>query len=143
MKDSQEEELTIPERRIASFKYWELGLHECQTYLGRCVIWAKRDDDVDMMEMDKEEQEEFFEIGRALKKALVKCFSPDRINYANLQNCEHHLHFHVIPRYASERTIEETVFTDDQWGRNYAPYDKVHVSRSVMLAILEKLKSEF
>ena len=51
-------------------------------------------------------------------------FNPDRLNHANLQNEWHHLHLHVIPRYAAPRIFDGITFVDEKWGKNYAPYNK-------------------
>lgn len=59
--------------------------------------------------------------------ALKKLWVPDRLNYTNFANEWPHCHLHVIPRYATPREvegIEEVEFTDENWGRNYSPYDK-------------------
>lgn len=59
-----------------------------------------------------------------MKKALSELFNPDRLNYVNLQNEWHHLHIHIIPRYASSRSFDGITFVDEKWGKNYAPYNK-------------------
>ena len=63
--------------KIKEFNHWIVYLHGefyCQ-YLGSVYIWAKRDEDVDIMEMSAEEREELFEIGKKVKKALTELFS--------------------------------------------------------------------
>lgn len=110
--------------RIKDYKYWELSLHPNQCYLGRVCIWAHRDDDIDIVEMSKEERDEFFKIALEVKKALKKLFKPDRMNYTNLQNETHHLHVHVIPRYKKSKSFDGIKFTDERWGKNPSPYNK-------------------
>ena len=107
---------------IRDFKHWFVQLHENQCYLGRLIIAAKREEDIDLLEMSLDERDEFFDIGKKVKTALSGLFQPDRLNYANLQNIWNHLHVHVIPRYASPRTFEGITFHDERWGKNYAPY---------------------
>lgn len=104
--------------------HWSIYLHENQCYLGRAYLWAKRDDDVDLLEMTLEERDEFFSLGRALKGALGVAFDPDRLNYAALSNTSHHLHVHVIPRYTAPRMFLRREFIDKNPAGNYAPYDK-------------------
>jgi diadenosine tetraphosphate (Ap4A) HIT family hydrolase len=109
--------------KIKDYSRWELYLHQNQYYLGRTYIWAKREDAADLMNTTPEEQKELFAIGKELNGALTKLFRPDLMNYASLGNIDSHLHLHVIPRYASPRIFEGTTFTDEQWGKNYAPYN--------------------
>ena len=110
--------------KITQFDKWSVYLHQNQCYLGRLYIAANHDNDVDLFDMTVEERDEFFDVGKAVKKALAELFNPDRLNYANLQNEWHHLHIHIIPRYASPRIFDEISFIDEKWGKNYAPYNK-------------------
>ena len=46
-------------------------------------------------------------------------FQPDRINYAHLANRLHHVHWHVVPRYARRQTYEFAghTFVDKRRGK--------------------------
>lgn len=52
-------------------------------------------------------------------EVLVAAFQPDHFNYAFLQNQDHHVHLHVIPRYATSRTFAGLVFTDPDYPDHY------------------------
>jgi len=54
--------------------------------LGRCVIWCKREDALDLTDATPEEQSELFLILRDLKEATKKAFQPDWFNYSFLGN---------------------------------------------------------
>lgn len=110
--------------KMKQFGNWSVYLHQSQCYLGRLYLAALREDDVDLFDMTLEEREEFFDIGKKVKKALTELFNPDRLNYLNLQNEWRHLHIHVIPRYSTPRSFDSITFTDERWGKNYAPYNK-------------------
>jgi len=109
---------------IKDYEHWGIYLHGNQYYLGRCYIWAKRENVLDFFDMNQEEQEEYFNIGRELKNALNNLFNPDLYNYATLANVSPHLHTHIIPRYKFQREMFGALFVDGRWGKNYAPYDK-------------------
>lgn len=91
---------------IKEYNHWTLHLHENQCYLGRTYLWAKRKDALDFFDMIKEEQKEFFAIGKAWKKTMDHLFKPGWYNYAALGNVNAHLHLHCIPRYTSQRNFE-------------------------------------
>ncbi|MAG45660.1 MAG: hypothetical protein CMH63_02725 [Nanoarchaeota archaeon] len=135
-----------PERlkiiKIKDYKYWEVNLHENQAYLGRCVIWCKREGDVDFLDMTDEEKEEFWEIAENLREALKKAFKQDRMNYAALANVTNHLHIHVIPRYKDKRIFENVEFKDERWGQNYVPYEDFKPEDELLIKIRDKIKSE-
>ncbi|MFH0831883.1 MAG: HIT family protein [archaeon] len=128
---------------IKDYKYWTIYLYKNQYYLGRVYIWAKRENAFDFMDITSEEQKEFFEIGRAVKKALKKLFNPDLFNWVSQGNITPHLHIHLIPRYASPRKFGEIDFNDERWGKNYAPYNyDFKVSKEVLIKIRDAIKKE-
>ena len=129
--------------KIKDGEYWEIGLHEDQRYLGRCVIWCKRDGDIDFLDMNDDEKEEFWDLSTRLKEALMKSFEPDRMNYAALANVTYHLHIHVIPRYKDKRVLEDTDFIDDRWGQNYSPSNRFKVGDDVLVKIRDKIKENW
>lgn len=105
---------------VKDYKYWSLQVNEDQSYLGRSVIWCKREDADDLEEANPEEQEELFLILSELKRVLSKTFKPDLLNYTFLGNKSPHLHCHVIPRYRAPREFAGETFIDKKWGKN--PY---------------------
>ena len=129
---------------IKEFKHWTVLLHEelYRPYIGSTYLWAKRDGDIDIMEMTSEERDEFFEAGRKLKIALKKLFQPDRINYLAMANVAHHLHVHFIPRYANPKKFEGIVFEDKEFGAPPDAYRKLEVNESVLLKIRDALRKK-
>ena len=105
--------------KIKDYKYWKIFVHPNQGYLGRCVIWCKRKDAVDLTDVTKQEQEEFFSVLKKLKRAVTDIFQPDWFNYSFLGNDTRHLHAHFIPRYATLKTFEGITFKDKLFGHNY------------------------
>lgn len=109
---------------IKEYKYWDIQMHGNQSYLGRCIIWFKRDGIVDLFDITKEERDELWEIANNLKKVLIKLFKPDHFNHTALGNTTPHLHIHIIPRYKDKRVFENFEFVDEKFGKNPYPYDK-------------------
>ena len=129
--------------KIQKFENWSLFLHENQYYLGRSYLWAHREEDFDIFEMNSKEKDEFFDIGKKVKRAILECFNPDRFNYANLQNEANHLHLHIIPRYKTQRLFDGLLFSDENYGKNYAPYDKnFKVNDGILFKIRDEIKSK-
>ena len=125
---------------IKEYKYWSLQIHQNQGYLGRCVIWCKREDALDLTQATKEEQDELFLIINELKRSLLKSFNPDWFNYAFLGNEAKHLHGHVIPRYSKEVEFNSQIFVDKYWGHNYKTDPTFVTSPSLIEAIKNKIK---
>lgn len=104
---------------VKDYIYWHLSVHPNQGYLGRCVIWCKRQDALDLADITDEEQRELFTILQALREATKKVFQADWFNYAFLGNETRHLHGHFVPRYSSPRQFNGREFIDERWGHNW------------------------
>jgi len=123
--------------KIKDYKYWTIFIHQNQGYLGRCVIWCKREDALDLTDANEEEQKELFLVLRDLRNALIKVFQPDWFNYSFLGNETRHLHAHFVPRYAQPKVFEGITFEDKLWGHNY----KTDHNFVTPEPVLEKIKS--
>jgi len=124
--------------KIKDYKYWEIYVGENQGYLGRCVVWCKREDALDLTDATKEELDELITVIRDLKKAVERAFDADWFNYSFLGNGVRHLHAHFIPRYSSPREFVGTKFEDKRWGNNFRT-DKDFVTSD---ELKEKVKQE-
>lgn len=124
------------EYKIKDYKYWKVFIQESQDYLGRCVVWCKRKNALDLTDATKEEREELFLILRELKKTLIKIFQPDWFNYSFLGNNIRHLHCHFIPRYAKPKIFEGIKFEDKLFGDNWKTDDNFIIPK----AVFDKIK---
>ncbi len=125
---------------IKEYKHWAIYIHENQGYLGRCVVWCKRDDALDLTDATDEEREELFLVLRDLKEAITKVFVPNWFNYSFLGNETRHLHGHFIPRYAKPKTFMDVVFEDKLYGHNYKTDHTFKTAPEVLKAVQEKIK---
>ena len=134
--------LESSERIIKDYKYWTVSLHGNQGYLGRCVIYCKRENAEDLSEATPEEREELFQIINELKSAATKLFQPDWFNYAFLGNIVRHLHGHFLPRYEHPREYTGVTFEDKLWGKNYQTDKDFETPDEVARQIVEAYKKE-
>lgn len=128
--------------KIKSYKHWEVYLHENQCYIGRVFVLLKEDEEVeDFLAIEGEIRDEFFLIGKEVKKALKTLFKPDKMNYAALSNTSEKIHVHIVPRYKEAREFSGMTFNDVRWGKNYAPYERSFVlDESILFKIRDALK---
>lgn len=127
---------------IKDYPLWSVSVHQNQGYLGRCVVWCKREDALDLADATEDEQRELIKVLGELREATKRAFQADWFNYAFLGNETRHLHGHFVPRYSSKREFEGTVFTDERWGHNYKTDHAFVTSEAVLEAIRIKLKNE-
>jgi len=125
---------------IKEYKHWAIYIHENQGYLGRCVVWCKREDALDLTDATDEEREELFLVLRELKEAIAEVFAPDWFNYSFLGNETRHLHGHFIPRYAKPKTFMDVKFEDKMYGHNYKTDHSFKTPPEVLKAVQEKIK---
>ena len=125
---------------VKDYRYWTVYVHEDQGFIGRCVIWCKREDAEDLAFATPEEQEELFEILRAVRGALEKAFGATWFNYSFLGNIDRHLHGHLFPRYQVPVTFEGIVFEDLDYNMNPSKTGTTNkVSKEVLAAIRARL----
>ena len=127
---------------IKEYSHWLVNVHENQSYLGRCIVWCKREDAPDLADATEAEQKELITILGELREATKRAFQTDWFNYAFLGNETRHLHGHFVPRYSSPRELEGVIFTDDQWGHNYRTDHDFVTSPEVLDVVRAKLKAK-
>lgn len=125
---------------IKEYEHWLVNVHENQGYLGRCVVWCKRQDALDLADATEEEQHELFVILHALRKASKNCFDPDWFNYAFLGNEVRHLHGHFIPRYAKPKEFMGIMFEDKLFGHNYTTDHRFVTPEKLWQEVRSRLK---
>lgn len=104
---------------IARGEHWLVVLNRNQNLLGKAlVVLARHEEKVTGLTAD-----EWVELQLLLDRTtrvIAAAFSPDHYNYAFLQNQDRHTHLHVVPRYATTRTVVGCTFKDSTWPDHYA-----------------------
>ena len=113
------------ENILARYEHWTTFLHPSQVYVGRSYIALNRDGDLDpYRDTTPVEKYELDVAINEIYAVIKKLYQPDKFDYTNFGNVWKHCHLHVIPRYETVRNVNGEEFTDKNWGKNYAPYDK-------------------
>lgn len=126
---------------IKIYKHWIVSVNPNQSYLGRCIIWCKRKNALDLPDATIKEREELFIILKKLEKAINKNFKPAIINYSFLGNRTHHLHCHAIPRYSKPFQFMNKKFSDKYFGKNYKTDEKFKTPQKILDFVIEKFKN--
>jgi diadenosine tetraphosphate (Ap4A) HIT family hydrolase len=103
-----------PNTLIREYEYWTVLLREQQVTLGSLVLCAKSD----VTEFSALPSNAFIEMGVVIKdieRVLKAVFEYDKINYLMLMMVDPNVHFHVIPRYAEERSACGLKISDSGW----------------------------
>jgi diadenosine tetraphosphate (Ap4A) HIT family hydrolase len=76
-------------------------LSDEQPYEGWCILLLK-DHHEQLAGLPRERQSRLWDDVAKVASAVTRELKPVRINYENLGNQLHHIHWHVIPRYAND-----------------------------------------
>jgi diadenosine tetraphosphate (Ap4A) HIT family hydrolase len=103
-----------PATSIHSYKHWNVLLRPAQVTLGSLVLAAYEPARA-LSELSRESFAELAQVVADIERALKRAFSYDKINYLLFMMVDPDVHFHVIPRYATERTFATAKFMDPGW----------------------------
>ena len=95
--------------KICELETSKVYLFKEQSHKGRVIVAHKKHVG-DMTELTDEERCDYFTDVARVSKALQEVFQPQKINYGAYGDTGHHLHFHLVPKYADEY----------EWGNVFA-----------------------
>lgn len=141
---------------IAFTKFWKITLWKNQAYLGRSLIISKRHFGT-YEEMTDEEAAEYREILRVYLPALKRTFGSTHFNVAYLMNQAYrsekadpppkdgnpnpHFHWHIIPRYESERVFSGEIFQDPDFGNSFDFSRKQYVDEKFQKTAIQAIRN--
>jgi len=103
-----------PDTKVAETSLWLVLARPKQPTFGSLVLICKED----AQAFSDLSAEAFADLGVAvagIEATLRKVVVYEKINYLMLMMVDRDVHFHVIPRYAGERTYEGVSFPDAGW----------------------------
>lgn len=105
-----------PASLIREYDNWVVLLRPKQATLGSLVL-AHKSDATSAADISAESYAELARIKREIESTLHTCFGLDKINYLMLMMVDREVHYHVIPRYAEDKTFSGITFTDPGWPK--------------------------
>jgi len=105
-----------PDTLLQEFDHWVVLLRPKQVTLGSLVL-ACKGEATRLGEVGPTAFSELAAVTSGLEAALERAFQPDRLNYLSLMMVDKHVHFHVLPRYASPRQALGADFVDQHWPK--------------------------
>ncbi len=133
----------VEELLVAKNTAWSWSLRPAQATLG-CGILSLNRHVARFSEVTAAEMAQLAELLPGLEMALRSAFGYQAINYLMLMMVDHHVHFHVIPRYEGRRQFAGLEWFDHGWPAFPAMAEQQHSNHESILAqIREALKSVF
>ncbi len=103
-----------PGSLIKEYKHWYLLLRPQQCTLGSLVLLCK-DPVTRFSEISAESFQEYSAVINEVETHLSTLFKYDKINYLMLMMVDPDVHFHIIPRYSTNKIFENVEFIDAGW----------------------------
>ena len=131
------EELNVLENRS-----WSWSVRPGQPTLSAGILSLNRHAGK-FSEVTAEEMQDLAEMVGTLEGAIMASFDHAIMNYLMLMMVDHHVHYHVIPRYGTTRTFAGCDWVDNGWPALPLIADSQHADDPGLLHLIqEKLKSE-
>lgn len=108
------EKFGYPATLLKDFKHWCVLLRPSQATLGALVLVSKSNA-TSLATLPVEAFAELHNCCNAIENALRQFRNFDKLNYLALMMVDPQVHFHVLPRYATEQLFEGVTFTDTAW----------------------------
>jgi len=121
----------LEDNELLASDHWTVLLRPKQVTVGSCVLVANRHVE-SLADLTDDEARALRDMVRRMEQLLHSKLQSDKINYLALMMKDPHLHFHVIPRYETDREIDGRVWQDSSWPK--APDLSVTVSEPAALA---------
>jgi len=105
-----------PESAVGELDHWAILTRPQQATLG-CLVLAERSDATSLSGISAEAAAELPLACGLIERMLGGLWSPRRFNYLALMMVDPNVHFHVIPRYDSDRSFDGVTFVDAGWPK--------------------------
>ena len=140
------EKFRVPELLVLDNGAWSWSVRPAQPTLGSGILSLNRFAGR-LAEVTPEEMAQLAGLVKTLEAAIRTCFGHDIMNYLMLMMVDHHVHYHVLPRYAGKRQFDGLDWTDGGWPKPPLLSDSqhpesVHAIRDALRAAIERLAAD-
>ena len=104
----------VEDLRVLENHSWTWSVRPGQPTLGSGILSLNRHA-TKFSEVSEEEMKELTELVRAIEGTIKAAFDHQIMNYLMLMMVDHHVHYHVIPRYEGARTFAGREWVDNGW----------------------------
>lgn len=129
-----------PDTCIHTYSSWLVLLRPAQVTLGALVLVA-REPVTAFSRLGEAGFTELSRVTRDVEMVLSHLFHYDKLNYLMLMMVDPHVHFHVLPRYAAERSYGGEVFSDSAWPGPPDLAQSNHIDEKVFNRLRDDLRA--
>ena len=130
----------VEELKVLENRSWTWSVRPGQPTLGAGILSLNRHAGK-FSEVTPDELADLAELVSAVEGTIKVAFDHQIMNYLMLMMLDHHVHYHVIPRYESVRTFAGREWVDNGWPALPVIADSQHANEPDLLHhIQEKLR---
>jgi len=130
----------VDELKVLENRSWTWSVRPGQPTLGAGILSLNRHAGT-FSDVTADEMKDLTELVAAIEGTLKAAFNHQIMNYLMLMMVDHHVHYHVIPRYESVRTFAGREWADNGWPALPVLADSQHADDpGLLLHIQEKLR---
>lgn len=130
-----------PETRVAEFEHWAVMLRPQQPTAGALVV-ACKEPATAFSRISAQAFAEFGSVVAAVEGMLARAVGYDKVNWLMLMMVDPHVHFHVLPRHETPRTLAGLEIADAGWPGPPALGQAVEPDAAARAAMIEALRAE-
>lgn len=129
-----------PDSLVRAYRHWLVLVRPQQVTLGALVLVCA-DPAKAFSQISVRAFEELAQVTADLDAALAQAFAPDKLNYLMLMMVDPDVHFHVLPRYAAPRQIEQRTMTDRFWPKPVDLTEPLEIDPGLSRAVHDALST--
>ena len=123
--------------KVLENRSWTWSVRPGQPTLGAGIVslnrYAGKFSDV-----TKEEMQDLADLVGTLEGTIQQAFNHNIMNYLMLMMVDHHVHYHVIPRYQGTRSFAGSEWVDNGWPALPALADSQHQDDPDVLHLIQE-----
>jgi diadenosine tetraphosphate (Ap4A) HIT family hydrolase len=127
----------VAELKVLENHSWSWSVRPGQPTLGSGILSLNRHAGK-LSDVTAEEMQDLAELVGALEGAVQSAFDHRIMNYLMLMMVDHHVHYHVIPRYEGVRTFARLEWDDSGWPALPVLADSQHPDNPGLLRLIQE-----
>jgi diadenosine tetraphosphate (Ap4A) HIT family hydrolase len=135
------EKFGYPELLINDYKYWYLLLRKEQVTLGSMILICKETVS-QYSRISNSCHNEMISVIRDIETKIVDHLKFEKINYLMYMMVDDVVHFHVIPRYSSNKSFRHVVYIDEGWPGTPILSSYASLDLSDLYLLRDKLRAQ-
>ena len=132
----------VEELKVMENSSWTWSVRPGQPTLGAGILSLNRYA-LKLSDVTGEEMKDLADLVRVLEATIQAAFGYNIMNYLMLMMVDHHVHYHVIPRYEEKRSFAGKEWVDNGWPALPLIGDSQHADDPGLLHVIQdRLKSK-